>query len=89
MYALYADLNLRHVLNVGLFIHALSVHMRFYENQKVRRKNRMEKNLRDYFAAKAMQAILTRTGGLEIKHLAKHCYDIADEMIKFHFRDNS
>ena len=38
--------------------------------------------LRDYFAAKAMQALLAKTGWSDFKDITKGAYVIADDMIK-------
>ena len=38
--------------------------------------------LRDYFAAKSMQAMLTRPGSIDGKFLADFAYVIADAMLK-------
>ena len=45
-------------------------------------------SLRDYFAAKAMSAILSRSALIPIDKLAEDCYDVADEMIKARGIDN-
>lgn len=39
-------------------------------------------DLRDYFAAKAMQALIWDIAGFEDKEVAKHSYEIADAMMK-------
>ena len=38
--------------------------------------------LRDYFAAKAMQALLAKTGWSDFKDITKGAYVIADDMLK-------
>ena len=38
--------------------------------------------LRDYFAAKAMQALLAKTGWSDFKDITRGAYVIADDMIK-------
>ena len=38
--------------------------------------------LRDYFAAKAMQGILTRSGGIDVNQDAEFAYKLADAMLK-------
>jgi len=39
-------------------------------------------SLRDYFAAKAMQAWLVGVDSPKVEHCAKHSYEIADAMLK-------
>lgn len=41
-----------------------------------------EKRLRDYFAAKAMHAIMTDPKPLLYYEIARHAYRVADEMMK-------
>ena len=38
--------------------------------------------LRDYFAAKAMQALLAKTGWSDFKDITRGAYVIADDMLK-------
>lgn len=38
--------------------------------------------LRDYFAAKALQGIVSRGGLLDIQHVTKTAYQYADAMLK-------
>lgn len=38
--------------------------------------------LRDYFAAKAMQGIVSRGGLLDVQHVTKTAYQYADAMLK-------
>jgi hypothetical protein len=38
-------------------------------------------SLRDYFAAKAMQAIVSR-GAVDVAQMAKHAYQYADAMLR-------
>lgn len=44
--------------------------------------NKDEVTLRDYFAAKAMQALLAKTGWSDFKDITKGAYVIADDMLK-------
>ena len=39
-------------------------------------------DLRDYFAAKAMQALIWDIAGFENMEVSKHAYEIADAMMK-------
>ena len=39
-------------------------------------------SMRDYFAAKAMQAFITRNGIVDLKETAPRCYQVADAMLK-------
>lgn len=50
------------------------------ENPRVTEQRGM--TLRDYFAAKAMQAFITRHGIVDLENMMPRCYQAADAMLK-------
>jgi len=54
--------------------------MKAYPNSEVHGQLGMD--LRDYFAAKAMQGLLASEVNAEINTFAKKAYEMADEMMK-------